>query len=230
MNNQDRLSIIALLAVYVLSAVVSTPHLAEWYATYNGNLNPLLPWAIAISLELFVFVGSLISRLYAGREMAAYAFWGSTLALIVVVIGNWRSMWLTVEAPLWSLEWWLVMLASSVFALVGLITGKVIGGLLARADLAQTVPVSPVVPPLAQPQTALVQTVQVLVGQSVPSLDERTAELLKALGGETLGLSELARRSNIPKTTTLRLMERAMEQGLVERAEQGWSVAQGVVQ
>ena len=102
--------------------------------------------------------------------------------------------------------------------------------MLVRADLAQTVPVSPVVPPLAQPQTALVQTVQVLVGQSVPSLDERTAELLKALGGETLGLSELARRSNIPKTTTLRLMERAMEQGLVERAEQGWSVAQGVVQ
>lgn len=145
-----RLIIAALLGIYVLSAVVSTPHLAAFYAQYNGSLPPGIAWSIAVALELFVLSTGMVSRIYQKHEIARYAFWGNIAFLLIVFVGNWRSMWLAAPSEIWGLEWWLTLLAASAFPLAGLVIGKVIGGLL---HMTQGTPVEG--PPVTTPATPL---------------------------------------------------------------------------
>jgi hypothetical protein len=235
LTTSDKWIIGAVLAVYALSAVVSTPHLAQWFATYNGSLPALLPWLIAACVELFVFVFSLISRLKPRTEVGAWAFWGSTLMLLVVVIGNWRSMWLTVQAVPYSLEFWLVLLASSVFGLVGLVAGKVIGGVL--LDNAERLMLNAERPSMDEPQTVQpVQGVQVehavqhstTITQTVRqsfSLSERSKQVLGRLDGPS-SLSSLSRETGLAKSSTAAELKRLEGAGLVQRLDDLWTATE----
>lgn len=249
--DHTRLIIAALLGIYVLAAVVSTPHLAGFYAQYNGNLPQGIAWSIAVALELFVLSTGMVSRIYQGQEIARYAFWGNIAFLLIVFVGNWRSMWLAAPSEIWGLEWWLTLLAASAFPLAGLVIGKVIGGLL---HMTQGTPVEgpPVTAPVTTPATPLetprpAPVMPVTPADPAPGsvsqlehhrrVEETTTrltlgpdltqalEVIRARGG-SIEAKELAAAIGRSKETADRRLAKLRDLGLVEWTGRVWQEVQ----
>jgi DNA-binding transcriptional ArsR family regulator len=235
-NDPTRLIIAALLGIYVLSAVVSTPHLAAFYAQYNGSLPPGIAWSIAVALELFVLSTGMVSRIYQKHEIARYAFWGNIAFLLIVFAGNWRSMWLAAPSEIWGLEWWLTLLAASAFPLAGLVIGKVIGGLLHMTQGTQaeatrvTAPVMLVTPADPAPGSVSQLEHHHRVEETTTRLTlapdlARALEAIRARGG-SIEAKELAAVIGRSKETADRRLAKLRDLGLVEWTGRVWQEVQ----
>ncbi|PZA07769.1 MULTISPECIES: HTH domain-containing protein [unclassified Meiothermus] len=217
--DHTRLIIVALLGIYVLAAVVSTPHLAAFYAQYNGSLPPGIAWSIAVALELFVLSTGMVSRIYQKQEVACYAFWGNIAFLLIVFVGNWRSMWLAAPSELWGLEWWLTLLAASAFPLAGLVIGKVIGGLLHMSQ-AVTEATPQVMTPVTKPKPRRPTPVMPMT----QAVTEVTPQVMTPVNPAPGFMSQLEHHHRVEETTTRLTLAPNLTQALEVIRARGGSI------
>lgn len=122
----------AILIGYLATLATSAGHLAEWYTLSRGNLHPILPYALALTLEANAFILSLLSNYT--LKGSRWALGGSLVALALVWLGNYMSMLRASNGQLMGWE----VLAASMFVPVGTyVMGKVLGEVLAEENVAQ---------------------------------------------------------------------------------------------
>lgn len=161
--------ITALLLCYAAAMWVSASKLQSWYAQYAGGLEVPTPWGalplswgLALAIELFVFVASLISTALKGL-LSPWAYIGGLAGLAVVYVGNLVAMHASAPLEARGLAW----LAASFVALTSLASGKVVGELLLLTQYTSTPPSAPT--PLQTDVPPLHNTLQVGVVVNPPA-------------------------------------------------------------
>lgn len=119
-----KLMITLLLLAYFATLIMSTGHLAEWYALSLGKLPRELAWGLAGALEFTAFLLSLLSNSL--LRQSRWAGGGALAALGLVWVGNALSMHR--GAP--ELALWEVFLMSLFVPVGTYAVGKVVGELL----------------------------------------------------------------------------------------------------
>jgi hypothetical protein len=114
-----------ILTGYLSILVMSTAHLASWFALTSKGLPSALPWGLAAVLEGMVFLFALVSHLYPG--VSKWSPPATYFALGLVWLGNYRSMRSAYEG-----EWALEPLVQSFFVVMSVFAGKVAGELLRK--------------------------------------------------------------------------------------------------
>lgn len=115
-----------LIFAYLFALVMSTGHLAEWYRLSLGSLPRWFAIGLAASLETSAFLLSLLSN-----SLLRYSRWanyGSLVALGLVWVGNFFSMWRA--AP--NLPLYEIFLSSLFVPVSTYVVAKVLGELLAH--------------------------------------------------------------------------------------------------
>lgn len=232
----------ALGLAYLGTLVMSAGHLAKWFDLTRGDLPAWFGIGLAVGLELLAFTLSLASTL---EPRLRWAFWGGLFFLALVWAGNLLAMNRVADMALW--EVLLQSLFALGPLVAGKAIGELLRLEQPDRPAARTeqppapaphpvpvpIPVPPSVPPPAPPPIPNPQPVPLAVpaGQTInvttvvqsgpawagPALEPRAEQLLAQLSERPAGLSELARRSGIPKTTATRLLALLVERGLAGR-------------
>ena len=155
-----KLMIALLVLAYLATLIMSTGHLAEWYALSLGRLPRELAWGLAGALEFTAFLLSLLSNSL--LRQSRWAGGGALAALGLVWVGNALSMHRGApELALWEVFLMSLFVPVGTYA-VGKVVRELIGGTAAPVQVPhQTASEVPQVPavwhthvPSPVPQTA----------------------------------------------------------------------------
>ncbi|KIQ55838.1 helix-turn-helix domain-containing protein [Meiothermus taiwanensis] len=164
-----KLMITLLLLAYFATLIMSTGHLAEWYALSLGKLPRELAWGLAGALEFTAFLLSLLSNSL--LRQSRWAGGGALAALGLVWVGNALSMHRGApELALWEVFLMSLFVPVGTYA-VGKVVGELIGGTAAPVQVPR--PVAPEVPlnqPVAHRGTAAPVQVPHQTASEVPQV------------------------------------------------------------
>jgi hypothetical protein len=192
-----------ILTGYLFILVMSTAHLASWFALTSKGLPPLLPWGLAGVLEAMVFLFALVTHLYPG--VSKWSPPATYFALGLVWLGNYRSMRSAYEG-----EWALEPLVQSLFVVMSVFAGKVAGELLRKeADLTS--------------RETNVQGKDIFSPQKLPDVGSSERNLVRALleaNPSGLSVDETSFFTGLPADKAMAALEMLRREG-VARLEGG---------